>query len=328
MVTVHYTQRRGAVLTPSALGCLATVPTVNISAGCAHGCIYCYTQGYSQYPGEDVILVYSDTAARVLGELRRKRRRPPVVYFCPSCDPFQPVEAVLDATYETMKGLLEAGVGIEFVTKGCIPGRFFDLFGRHPGRVSGQLGLTTLDAALAAILEPGAAAAEARLESVSGLCRAGVEVSLRADPLIHSVTDTESNLATVLAAARARGIREVAASFMFLRPPIVAGLRRHIRDAALLDRILAPYREGIRFRLRGGQGGGQALPAALRREAFARLRKLTEKCGMTLHVCDCKNPDITDEGCHITRTPGLRVAANPSGGDPISLWPAEEAPGL
>ncbi len=308
-------------MTPSALGCLAAVPTANVSAGCAHRCLYCYARGYPQYPGEAMVLVYRDTAARVLDELHRKRRRPPAVYFCPSCDPFQPVEEVLDVTYETMKGVLEAGVALEFVTKGIVPARFIDLFARHPGRVSGQVGLTTLHAGLAATLEPGVPAPAARVALLGALCRAGVHVSLRADPLIHGVTDTEKNFAEVLAAACACGVREVAASFLFLRPAIAAALRRHISDLALRDRVLAPYRQGVRFRLRGGQGGGLALPEALRRGAFARLRKLTDEGGMALHICGCKNPDITDESCHITRTSGSAGSAS------ALLWPEENASG-
>jgi|WetSurMetagenome_2_1015567.scaffolds.fasta_scaffold39610_3 DNA repair photolyase len=321
MATVCYTERRGAVLTPSALGCLAAVPTVNVSAGCAHRCLYCYAQGYSQYPGENTVLVYRDTAARATEELRRKRRRPLAVYFCPSCDPFQPVEEVLDMTYETMRGVLEAGVAIEFVTKGQVPARFIDLFARHVGQVSGQVGITTLEAGLAATLEPGAAEPAARVASLGALSRAGVHVSVRADPLVHGVMDTEESFAAVLAAAQARSVREVAASFLFLRPAIAAALRRHIADATLLDQVLTPYRQGVRFRLRGGQGSGLALPEAVRREAFARLRKIAEKRGMTLHVCGCKNPDLTDESCHISRTAGSERL------DRELLWPEEKAPG-
>jgi hypothetical protein len=38
-MSVRLIERRGAVLTPSGLACLAGVPTVNITAGCAHGCV-------------------------------------------------------------------------------------------------------------------------------------------------------------------------------------------------------------------------------------------------------------------------------------------------
>lgn len=47
MVTVLPAVRKTRVLTPSSLACLAHMPTVNLTAGCAHGCLYCYTRGYS-----------------------------------------------------------------------------------------------------------------------------------------------------------------------------------------------------------------------------------------------------------------------------------------
>ena len=43
MVTVTPAERKLRVLTPSSIACLARIPTINLTAGCAHGCIYCYT---------------------------------------------------------------------------------------------------------------------------------------------------------------------------------------------------------------------------------------------------------------------------------------------
>lgn len=72
-------QRKSAVLTPSSLTCLSNVATVNLTSGCAHGCLYCYTRGYSGYPGQSEIRLYTNTAAKLREELRRKRRRPRAV---------------------------------------------------------------------------------------------------------------------------------------------------------------------------------------------------------------------------------------------------------
>ena len=301
MLTVRFIERRGAVLTPSGLACLAGVPTVNISNGCAHGCVYCYGRGYSGYPGEDVVLVYRDTAERVERELARKRRRPLAVYFCPSCDAFQPLDAVLEQSYQSMVAILDAGVGVEFVTKGAIPGRFLDLFSRHRGRVSGQVGLTTLDEALRAALEPGAAPVAKRLRSISRLKEVGVSVSVRADPLIHGVTDDESSLAALMAASRERGVTDIAASYLFLRPAVTSSLKRHVADRALMERILAPYARGFHFALRGGAGGGLALPEAIRRAGFEHLKQLAAGHGLQVHVCGCKNPDVASGRCHLVR---------------------------
>lgn len=191
MVTVRRMKRKGRVLTASSLPCLASIPTINITAGCAHDCAYCYTKGYSQHPGDNTVILYSDTAERVAGELKRKRRKPASVYFCPSSDPFQPVDEVLDESYRAMRVLLESGVGVEFVTKGVVPGRFLDMFSAHRSLASGQVGLTTLDDALNRALEPGAPSARRRLATIRRLVRAGVRVSLRMDPIIFGVTDSE-----------------------------------------------------------------------------------------------------------------------------------------
>jgi DNA repair photolyase len=196
---LEFTERRGRVLTPSGLACLAGAATVNVTRGCAHGCIYCYGRGYARYPGDGRLVVYRDTARRVAAELARKRRRPAAVYFCPSCDAFQPVEAVREQSHATMAAVLAAGVAVEFVTKGVVPERFLDLFARHTGRVAGQVGLTTLDDAVRRVLEPGAATVTERLRAVERLRQAGVAVSVRAEPLVHGVP-------AVAADGRQRGV--------------------------------------------------------------------------------------------------------------------------
>jgi len=326
VVNVRFIERRGAVLTPSGLACLAGVPTVNVTSGCAHGCVYCYGRGYSQYPGEDVVLVYRNTADRIGSELARKRRRPPAVYFCPSCDAFQPHDAVLEQSYRSMAVILDAGVGVEFVTKGAIPDRFLDLFSRHRGRVSAQVGLTTLDDGLRATFEPGAASVSERLRSISRLKDAGVSVAVRADPLIHGVTDGDPDLAALMAACRERDVTDVAASYLFLRPAVTAGLKRHVADRALVDLILAPYAQGVHFVLRGGAGGGLALPEAIRRAGFDRLNQLAAEHGLQVHVCGCKNPDVASGRCHLVRDPSEEDAGRRTPSRTRLLWESPSSP--
>lgn len=320
MVNVRFIERRGTVLTPSGLACLAGVPTVNVTRGCAHTCVYCYGRGYSQYPGEDVVIVYRDTAERIGRELARRRRRPAAVYFCPSCDAFQPLDAVLEQSYQSMATILEAGIGVEFVTKGAIPARFLGLFSRHPSRVSGQVGLTTLDDGLRTILEPGAASVAERLCGISRLKNAGVSVSVRADPLIHGLTDGDSSLAAIMAACRERGVTDLAASYLFLRPAIASSLKRHVADRALVDRILASYEQGLRFALRGGAGGGRALPEAIRRAGFERMKRLAADHGPRIHICGCKNPDVASGRCHLVRDRAAAKAGQRPSGSTGLLW--------
>jgi len=227
---------------------------------------------------------------------------------------------VLEETYQTMRVLLESGVGVEFVTKGTIPGRFLDLFSHHPGRVSAQVGLTALDDSLRAVLEPGAAPVAERLLNVSHLKEAGVRVSVRADPIICGVTDADSAVAALMAACRQRGVTVMAVSYLFLRPAVAASLKRHVADRALVQRILLPYAQGCRFALRGGAGGGLALPQAVRSAAYKRLTHLGAAHGLTVHVCGCKNPDVASGRCHLVRAADADEQPDRPQAAPRLLW--------
>jgi hypothetical protein len=171
-------------------------------------------------------------------------------------------------------------------------------------------------------LEPGAATVDERLQAIARLKDVGATVSVRADPLIHGVTDGDANLAALLAACRDRGVADLAASYLFLRPAVTASINRHVADAALAERILAPYTAGIRFRLRGGASGGLALPEAIRREGFDRLGQLAADAGIRVHLCGCKNADLTTDRCHLVR----HAKGDSAGGrvQTASLFPFEK----
>ena len=162
------------VLTPSQLRCLSEIATINITAGCFHNCIYCYTKGYSQYPGDDKIILFGNTADKLKQELVHKRKKPQAVYFCPSCDPFQPVSEILDQTYKTMATLLKAGIGVQFLTKAVVPSDFVTLFGRYNNLVCGQIGLTSVDDNTRKIFEPKTASVSEKLATMKNLVEIGI----------------------------------------------------------------------------------------------------------------------------------------------------------
>lgn len=319
MVKVMLVDRKSRALTASSLRCLSQFPTLNMTAGCIHGCAYCYIRGYSQYPGDEAVVVYRNTAEQVERELQRKRKRPLAVYFCPSSDAFMPVDEVLEQSWRTMRLLLSEGVGVQFVTKGAIPDRFFDLFARHHQLVAGQIGLTTLDEYLGSAIEPNAAPAQRRLADLGRLIRIGVTASLRTDPLIRGVTDDEDSLAALFRAAAEAGVRDVSASYLFLRPTIVGSLRRSIRDPHLLKRILAPFEKAQRLAVRGGSSQAISLPAPVRQAGLERVRLLAGQQGLKLRICGCKNADITSSRCHLTN---LASTARPAkaASDQAALW--------
>lgn len=301
MVKVRFEKRKSKALTSSALRCLARIPTVNITSGCANRCIYCYSQGYSHYPGSQSIVLFDNIAQKVSEELLRKRKKPESVYFCPSCDPFQQIPEVLNESYKTMEVLLAHGVGVQFVTKMAIPEGFLKLFAKHPKKVSGQVGLITTDDTLRHIFEPNTATVTERLDCISKLLDIGIELSVRADPLIPGVTDSQNQLHDLIGKISDIGIKEMAVSYLFLRVAIKASLKRHLKDQNLLERILTAYDNGQMLSIAAKNSRTLSLPKAFRVEAFDRIKKIAADYGVSILTCGCKNPDITDESCNITR---------------------------
>jgi DNA repair photolyase len=300
MPEVIYAERKSAVLTPSSLACLKHTPTVNLTAGCAHECRYCYARGYQTHPGEGKVRFYTNTLTKLREELRRKRKKPATVYLSPSSDPFQPIPEVLEMVYDVFRFLLESGIGVVFVTKGHIPSRHRSLLAAHAALVQGRIGLITLDPGIAAIFEPYTATPEVRLAQTAELISSNVTIEVRLDPILPGLTDGDDCFDSLCAALARIGVRTIAASVLFLRPAVIGALRRHIKDKPMLRRLLDSFAGGGPLAIHAGNSQVSALPASARREIMERLKSIARRYGMEVLVCACKNPDIVAGSCHIS----------------------------
>ncbi len=300
MTEVIRTERKSAVLTPSSLACLARVPTVNLTAGCAHECLYCYGRGYRSHPGQGKVTFYANLLAKLRKELPRKRKKPATVYFSPSSDPFQPVPEVLEMACEVFRFLLESEIGVAFVTKGRIPRRHRNLLAAHAPRVQGRVGMITLDRSITAAFEPGAATPEVRLSQAAELIDSGVSIEARLDPILPSVTDGADCLEPLCAALARVGVRRIAASVLFLRPAVVGSLRRHVKDKRMLKKMLDCFAGAEPLAIHASRSRVSVLPAEARLEIMDRLNSIAGRHGLEVLVCACKNPDISTGSCHIS----------------------------
>ncbi|MHC5055365.1 MAG: SPL family radical SAM protein [Planctomycetota bacterium] len=298
-VEVIPTERKSAVLTPSALACLSRIATVNLTAGCAHGCLYCYARGYSCYPGEGRIKLYANALDKLRAELPRKRKRPTVVYFSPSSDPFQPVPEVLDLAYEVMRCLLESGVSVAFLSKGHLPERQMRLLESHAAQVRAGIGLISLDDDLLGVFEPRAASAGTRLRQAERLVEAGISTMVRVDPILPGVTDDGETFEQLCAAVSRTGVTEIAASMLYLRPAVAASLRHGIHDAETRRRLFACYRGGERIAIDARDSSAFGLSREARQAIYDRLSRIAAGHGLTVKVCACKNPDLASGSCGI-----------------------------
>lgn len=300
MPEVIRAERKSAVLTPSSLACLKQTLTINLTAGCAHECRYCYAHGYLTHPGEGKVRFYTNTLTKLREELHRKHRKPTTVYFSPSSDPFQPIPEVLEMVYDTFRFLLESEIGVVFVTKGLIPTRHRSLLAAHAPLVQGRIGLITLDPKIAAAFEPHAASPEVRLSQAAELIAANVRIEARLDPILPGLTDDTDCLESLCAALTHAGVRTIAASVLFLRPAIVGSLRRHIENKPMLNKLLDSFVGAKPLAIHAGNSRVRAIPASKRLEIMERLQCVAQRYGMDVLVCACKNPDIAAGSCHIS----------------------------
>jgi DNA repair photolyase len=268
------------------------MPTINLTSGCTHGCLYCYARGYTIYPGDGTVVVYENTLERLRAELALKRRKPQAVYFSPSSDLFQPVPEVAELGYRILEFLLSQGIGVAFLSKGRIPDKTMHLLLSHADLVRAQIGITTLDEEVRRVFEPNTASPKVRLEQIARLTAGGVATEARLDPVLPGLTDAPDALRQLFSALAKVGVKQATASALFLRPGIVESLRRNVQDKAALQSLLAFYEDAAHLPIRAGRSSAIALPPAIRKDIYGRMGRLAEEHGLHLSICACKNPDL------------------------------------
>ena len=239
MVNLICADRKSPVLSSSSLACLAHIPSINLTSGCAHNCIYCYARGYSVFPGENKVVIFKNILDKLKSELLHKKNKPQTVYFSPSSDIFQPIPEVLELSHSVLELLLSRDIGIAFVTKGQIPDKTLGLLLNHANKVRAQIGIITHDDNVRRIFEPNAASIDTRLIQMAQMVAGGIAVEARIIPIIPGITDTLDSIDCLYSAISMAGVKNVAISALFLRPAIIASLRTQISDQDVLNNLLS-----------------------------------------------------------------------------------------
>jgi DNA repair photolyase len=302
MVTVIEVYRKSAILAPSSIACLSHIPTINLTSGCAHGCLYCYTRGYSTYPGEGKVILYKNILNKIRAELAHKHVKPTAVYFSPSSDLFQPVPAALELGHRVLELLFSENIGVAFLSKGVIPEKTIELLLSNADKVRAQVGIITLDENIRRMFEPDAASLNVRIEQMAKLIAGGIAVEARLDPILPGLTDTPDVLNPLFSTLVKVGVRRAAASVLFLRPGVVGSLKQNLHNDKILLTLLGFYRDAKRLAIHAERSSVIALPPATREEIYGRVRSAAEKVGIELLICACKNPDLDHGTCNIGGT--------------------------
>jgi DNA repair photolyase len=231
--------------------------SINPYRGCEHGCIYCFARPTHSYlnlsPGLDFetrIIAKVNAAERLREAFASRSYEPLPLNIGSATDAYQPAERRLRITRSVIEVLAECRHPFSLITKSAGVERDLDLIApmARQGLAAAYVSITTLDPALARVMEPRAASPQRRLKTVAALAAAGVPVGVSVSPVIPFINEPE--IERILEAAAAAGASSAFSVVLRLpwevNPLFQRWLEQHFPDRAA--RVMARVRE-----MRGGR---------------------------------------------------------------------------
>jgi DNA repair photolyase len=231
--------------------------SVNPYRGCEHGCVYCFARPTHSYlnmsPGLDFetrIIAKVNAAQRLREAFASRGYEPLLLNIGSATDAYQPVERKLGITRSVIELMAECSHPFSLVTKSSGIERDLDLIAPMAARrlAAVYVSVTSLDPALARILEPRAASPQRRLRTIEALAKAGVPVGVSVSPVIPFINEPE--LERILEAAASAGATSAFSVVLRLpwevNPLFQQWLDQHFPERAA--RVMARVRE-----MRGGR---------------------------------------------------------------------------
>ncbi len=235
--TVYYRDASRSILAENQSPDVGFRWSLNPYRGCEHGCAYCYARPSHEQLGfnagidfESRITVKEDAPALLRKTFLSPRWQPELVSLSGNTDCYQPVERTLGITRRCLEVFAEFRNPVGVITKSALVTRDVDLLAelaRH-GAVHVFSSITSLDADLAARLEPRAARPHRRLDVVATLAAAHVPVAVMIGPVIPGLNDEE--IPRILAAAKEAGAWSASWVLLRLAAPLDAIFERWLEE--------------------------------------------------------------------------------------------------
>jgi len=260
--------------------------SLNPYRGCEHGCAYCYARPTHEYLGfsagldfESKIIVKMNAGPLLRQELSKPSWKPQVLVMSGVTDCYQPIERKLKLTRSCLEVLAEFRNPAAIVTKNFLVTRDIDLLQELAkyDAIIATISITTLDADLAAKLEPRASTPRARLAAVRELAGAGVPVGVNVAPIIPGLNDHE--IPHIIQAAAEAGA--YCAHYTIVRLPLAvsqifpAWLKTHFPDRA--ETVLGRIRSIRNGKLNSSQFGQRMRGEGLLAEQIRRLFEVASR---------------------------------------------------
>lgn len=250
--------------------------TLNPYRGCEFGCKYCYARYTHEFMElrdglsfETRIFVKQWDPRAFRQELERIPRADWIAIGT-ATDPYQPAERRFRITRAMLEILArERGRRLSLTTKSDLIRRDTDLLEAiaRSNLLHVAVTITTMDEALARLLEPYAPRPALRMAAVAGLAGRGIAAGVLASPILPGINDAEAMLEELARQAAAAGAASFTGSVVFLKPcthavffpfleekfpHLVEGYRRQFGSSAFLrgayPRLIARRLEAVRRR--------------------------------------------------------------------------------
>ena len=264
--------------------------SINPYRGCEHGCVYCFARPTHSYlgmsPGLDFetrIIAKVNAAQRLREAFASRAYEAALLNIGAATDAYQPVERKLGITRAVLDVLAECSHPFSIVTKSSGIERDLDIIAPMAARglASVYVSVTSLDPALARIMEPRAAAPARRLRTIEALAEAGVPVGVSLSPMIPFINEPE--IERILEAAANAGATSAFSVVLRLpwevNPIFQDWLQQHFPERAA--RVMARVRE-----MRGGRDYNAAFGTRMTGEGVwaqllaQRMRKGAARYGL------------------------------------------------
>jgi len=209
------------------------------------------------------------------------------VYLSPNSDPFSKIAR--NTAHEILDQFLPQGVPFLIITKNKIPKKTVDLLARHPSQVYVQISISRLDDSLNSYIEPGAASASERLQTIKELVTAGIRVTPVLMPLFPMIDDTPKKISAIVNACANVGAKYLKASYVIINPYDLEQIQRMMFHL-LLNESLLQMTEEVKIHI----GGGLTVRNLERMSLYRRLTQLCTDHGMHFQACPILDPAVLD----------------------------------
>jgi DNA repair photolyase len=214
--------------------------SLNPYMGCAHRCTFCYVRAFERRadrPSDDgygrSIRVKVNVADVLARELARSSWEGASVVVGAATDPYQPAEGRYRLTRSCLQVFAAAANPFSIITRGPMIVRDIDALQEASRRASVTVtfSIPTLDEEVWRKTEPSTAHPQQRLRAIRELVEAGIDARVGMAPILPGLTDSPSQLAKVVIAAREAGATGIWANLLNLRP----GTREHFLENLARD---------------------------------------------------------------------------------------------